>query len=98
MKIMEMSHDANINCPFCQKVVAENSTHHLEECPHTLLITTDNEVKFGNDYLGVDLLDEDEAESEWGQVLADSADPRLIMIKTYQPPSSNEGAYYLFKR
>ncbi len=97
MKIMEMSHDANICCPFCHEIVAVNSARELRECPHTLLITTDSGVRFGNDYLGVGLLDEDETESERGNVLFDLAGHRLIMIKTYQPPPSNEGAYYLFK-
>lgn len=97
MKVVEMSHDVNICCPFCQQVVEENHNQTLEECPHTLLITTDNGVKFGNDYMGVDLLDETDEESPWGQALADFTDSRLVMIKTYQPAPSHEGAYYLFK-
>jgi len=99
MKVIEKKYDENICCPFCQQIVAENEkSNELVECPHTLLITTDFGVLFGNDKLGVEMLEEENDESGWGAAVANFVDPRVVLIKTYQPAPSFSGAYYLFKR
>lgn len=99
MKVIEKKYNENICCPFCQQVVAENmKTDDLVECPHTLLITTDFGVKFGNDNLGVEMLVEENCDSGWDGEDTNFLDPAVVLIKTYQPAPSFSGAYYLFKR
>lgn len=99
MKVIEKRYNENICCPFCQQVVAEHmKTDELVECPHTLLITTDFGVKFGNDTLSLDLLEEDHPDSEWDVDGEHFLDPAVVLIKSYQPAPSFSGAYFLFKR
>ena len=99
MKVIEKKYDENICCPFCQQVVAGNrKSQGLAECPHTLLITTDCGVQFGNDKLGVEMLEEESDDRGWDAAVANFVDPSLVLIKTYQPAPSFFGAYYLFKR
>ena len=99
MKVIEKRYDENICCPFCQQVVVENEKSHiLAECSHTLLISTDYGVQFGNDTLGVEMLEEESDAQGWDAAVGNFVTSSLVLIKTYQPAPSFFGAYYLFKR
>ena len=99
MKVIEKKYDENICCPFCQQVVVANEkSHELVECPHTLLISTDCGVQFEKDRLSVEMLKEESDDQGWDAAVANFVHSSLVLIKTYQPAPLFFGAYYLFKR
>lgn len=98
MKIVEDKSNNDICCPFCNKVVfSYDGDSEPQECPHTLLIATDEGVEFHNDKIDIDALENKAEEHSWDDVLSELDYQNAILIKSYESAPSSFGAYYLFQ-
>lgn len=95
MKIVEKKANETIACPFCDSPLRSSLTRRASRvCPHTLLVTDDEQVWFERDNLSLASLQEDSLCS-WAHNKKE--DSQVVMIKTYGPAPLFFGEYYLFK-
>jgi hypothetical protein len=97
VKVVEIKPDENVCCPICNQIVLTNDGESSpEECPHTLLIATDEGIEFCSDALDAELLEQQADDSSWDEVISSLDNPKAILIKMYDGAPSFFGAYYLF--
>lgn len=98
MKVIETKPDENVCCPFCNQIVLLNDGESgPEECPHTLLIATDEGIEYCSDTLDAESLEELADESSWDEIISEIDNSKAILIKMYEGAPGFFGAYYLFE-
>jgi hypothetical protein len=99
MRVIEVKANENVCCPICNKIILANDGESSpQECPHTLLIATDEGIDFCADAFNADALEEIADESSWDDAISDIDKPKAILIKMYEDAPSFFGAYFLFEK
>ena len=97
METIEVKHNEKIICPFCNKLILANDGESpVEECPHTLIIATDEGIEFCSEKLNQEDLEEQAEEDSWDEVIGKIEYPGAKQIKCYAPAPSFFGAYFVF--
>jgi|GEM_PF-6678043 len=98
MQVIEIKADEEVVCPFCKQIILSNDGEsEPEECPHTVLIATDDGIEFCREEIGAEELEELAEESSLDDVISDLDRPKAILIKMYEDAPSFFGSYFLFE-
>ena len=99
MQVIELKANEKVFCPFCKQVILDNDNESApEECPHTLLIATDEGIEFCREEIDAERLEEQAEESSFDDSISELDRPKAVLIKMYEGGPSFFGSYFLFEK
>jgi hypothetical protein len=98
MQVFELKADEEVVCPFCKQIILSNDDDsEPEECPHVLLIATDEGIEYCRGEINEEMLEEQAEESTFDEVISALDRPKAVLIKMYAGGPAFFGSYFLFE-